>query len=161
MLLWQCWRRMPVRWLLVPYSVLVAVLLGLIIGGDAVLYEFWKFKLNAAIFSYMHNPEGATASVSLPFLVSRVVGILLAIFLIAILLLQAVRASLPAPRVRQTGRAWAAVLLLMLAPVVFLGIRGSIGTSVMNVGVPYYSQRLFLNHSAVNPAFSLLSSFIV
>ena len=159
MLLWQCWRRMPVRWLLVPYSVLVAVLLGLIIGGDAVLYEFWKFKLNAAIFSYMHNPEGATASVSLPFLVSCVVGILLAIFLIAILLLQAVRASLPAPRVRQTGRAWAAVLLLMLAPVVFLGIRGSIGTSVMNVGVPYYSQRLFLNHSAVNPAFSLLSSF--
>ncbi|MBQ2596158.1 MAG: hypothetical protein II578_05785, partial [Bacteroidaceae bacterium] len=54
MLVWQCWRRMPVRWLLVPYSVLVAVLLGLIIGGDAVLYEFWKFKLNAAIFSYMH-----------------------------------------------------------------------------------------------------------
>ncbi len=48
--------------------------------------------------------------------------------------------------------------MLLLGGLVFLCIRGSIGTSTMNVGVAYYSPHLFLNHAAVNPAFSLLSS---
>ena len=44
------WRNLPLRWVLWPYLTVVAVLLAVIIGGDTVLYEFWKFKLNAAIF---------------------------------------------------------------------------------------------------------------
>ncbi len=149
------WRRMPLKWFLVPYYIIVAILLGLILGGDTILYEFWKFKLNAAVFAYMSNPEGATQSVSTLFLVTRIGGILLAMCLIAWLLIRV--GGTPCISVKRRG--WAVLLHLLLAPFIFLGIRGGIGTGVMNVGVPYYSPRLFLNHSAVNPSFSLLESF--
>ena len=68
----------PLRKVLLPYFFLIGVLIVAIIGGDAVLYEFWKFKLNASVFSYMQNPEGAVSSVSLWFIVSRLIAILLA-----------------------------------------------------------------------------------
>ena len=170
------WRRMPLRWFLVPYYVIVAILLGLILGGDTVLYEFWKFKLNAAVFTYMSNPEGATQSVSTLFLVTRIGGILLAMCLIAWLLIKVAGTQLlhlpfttyhlpfticsSSSGRDRGGVSWRhAALHLLLAPFIFLGIRGGIGTGVMNVGVPYYSPKLFLNHAAVNPSFSLLESF--
>ena len=157
------WRRMPMKWILIPYYILVALLMAVIVGGDTVLYEFWKFKLNAAIFSYAQNPEGATASVSTAFLVTRVGAILIAVPLIAWLLIKGAGTGSMSPTESAGEKAspkWRrAIVYLLIAPFVFLGIRGSIGTSVMNVGVPYYSQRLFLNHAAVNPAFSLMASF--
>lgn len=40
----------------------------------------------------------------------------------------------------------------------FIAIRGGVTTSTANVGMVYYSQDQFLNHSAINPCFSLFSS---
>ena len=40
-----------------------------------------------------------------------------------------------------------------------IGIRGGLNESTTNIGQVYYSQNQFLNHSAVNPVFSFLSSF--
>ena len=148
------WRNLPLRWVLWPYLTVVAVLLAVIIGGDAVLYEFWKFKLNAAIFGYMQNPEGATSSVSPLFIITRVGGILLLAVLAGWLLLRRTPVHFPAVRRRLVHT----VLLVLCGGALFVGIRGGVQQGVMNVGVAYYSPSLFLNHAAVNPAFSLLSS---
>lgn len=148
------WRRLPLRWVLWPYLTVVAVLLAVIIGGDTVLYEFWKFKLNAAIFGYMQNPEGATSSVSPLFIITRVGGILLLAVLAGWLLLRRTPVHFPAVRRRLVHT----VLLVLCGGALFVGIRGGVQQGVMNVGVAYYSPLLFLNHAAVNPAFSLLSS---
>lgn len=148
------WRRLPLRWVLWPYLTVVAVLLAVIIGGDTVLYEFWKFKLNAAIFGYMQNPEGATSSVSPLFIITRVGGILLLAVLAGWLLLRRTPVHFPAVRRRLVHT----VLLVLCGCALFVGIRGGVQQGVMNVGVAYYSPSLFLNHAAVNPAFSLLSS---
>lgn len=148
------WRNLPLRWVLWPYLTVVAVLLAVIIGGDAVLYEFWKFKLNAAIFGYMQNPEGATSSVSPLFIITRVGGILLLAVLAGWLLLRRSPVHFPAVRRRLVHT----VLLVLCGGALFVGIRGGVQQGVMNVGVAYYSPSLFLNHAAVNPAFSLLSS---
>lgn len=148
------WRRLPLRWVLWPYLTVVAVLLAVIIGGDTVLYEFWKFKLNAAIFGYMQNPEGATSSVSPLFIITRVGGILLLAVLAGWLLLRRSPVHFPAVRRRLVHT----VLLVLCGGALFVGIRGGVQQGVMNVGVAYYSPSLFLNHAAVNPAFSLLSS---
>lgn len=148
------WRRLPLRWVLWPYLTVVAVLLAVIIGGDTVLYEFWKFKLNAAIFGYMQNPEGATSSVSPLFIITRVSGILLLAVLAGWLLLRRTPVHFPAVRRRLVHT----VLLVLCGGALFVGIRGGVQQGVMNVGVAYYSPSLFLNHAAVNPAFSLLSS---
>ena len=40
----------------------------------------------------------------------------------------------------------------------FIPIRGGVTTSTANVGMVYFSDNQFLNHSAINPCFSLLSS---
>lgn len=148
------WRRLPLRWVLWPYLTVVAVLLAVIIGGDTVLYEFWKFKLNAAIFGYMQNPEGATSSVSPLFIITRVGGILLLAVLAGWLLLRRTPVHFPAVHRRLVHT----VLLVLCGGALFVGIRGGVQQGVMNVGVAYYSPSLFLNHAAVNPAFSLLSS---
>lgn len=148
------WRRLPLRWVLWPYLTVVAVLLAVILGGDTVLYEFWKFKLNAAIFGYMQNPEGATSSVSPLFIITRVGGILLLAVLAGWLLLRRTPVHFPAVRRRLVHT----VLLVLCGGALFVGIRGGVQQGVMNVGVAYYSPSLFLNHAAVNPAFSLLSS---
>lgn len=148
------WRRLPLRWVLWPYLTVVAVLLAVIIGGDTVLYEFWKFKLNAAIFGYMQNPEGATSSVSPLFIITRVGGILLLAVLAGWLLLRRTPVHFPAVRRGLVHT----VLLVLCGGALFVGIRGGVQQGVMNVGVAYYSPSLFLNHAAVNPAFSLLSS---
>lgn len=148
------WRHLPLRWVLWPYLTVVAVLLAVIIGGDTVLYEFWKFKLNAAIFGYMQNPEGATSSVSPLFIITRVGGILLLAVLAGWLLLRRTPVHFPAVRRRLVHT----VLLVLCGGALFVGIRGGVQQGVMNVGVAYYSPSLFLNHAAVNPAFSLLSS---
>lgn len=148
------WCNLPLRWVLWPYLTVVAVLLAVIIGGDTVLYEFWKFKLNAAIFGYMQNPEGATSSVSPLFIITRVGGILLLAVLAGWLLLRRTPVHFPAVHRRLVHT----VLLILCGGALFVGIRGGVQQGVMNVGVAYYSPSLFLNHAAVNPAFSLLSS---
>jgi phosphoglycerol transferase MdoB-like AlkP superfamily enzyme len=50
------------------------------------------------------------------------------------------------------------LLYLFVIPIIIIGIRGGLDESTTNVGQVYYSQKQFLNHSAVNPVFSFLSS---
>lgn len=148
------WAELPLRKVLIPYYIIVGVLLGAIIGGDAFLYEFWKFKLNAAIFSYMQNVEGTVNSVSLWFIVSRFLVVLMGII---VFVWACIRLT---PRRIETSchRVLCTLGMVLTGGVMFVMIRGGVQESTMNVGKAYYSQHLFLNHSAVNPAFSLLSS---
>ncbi len=144
----------PLRKVLIPYYIITGILLSVIIGGDAVLYEFWKFKLNASVFSYMQNPEGATSSVSLWFIAMCIITFLLAAILIILALMRVTPKIMSQPN----HRILRSLGMILLGGFLFLCIRGGVQESTMNVGVAYYSPSLFLNHSAVNPAFSLISS---
>ena len=145
---------LPLRKILFPYYAIVAFALALALCADTFLYEFWKFKLNAAVFGYMQSASGTTNSVSLSFLLSRIAVILAAGVLIGALLFRVTPSRLSS----LTRRFFHSLGMILLGGAIFLCIRGSIGTSTMNVGVAYYSPHLFLNHAAVNPVFSLLSS---
>ena len=46
----------------------------------------------------------------------------------------------------------------IIGGLLFLAIRGGIGESTNNIGKVYYSEKTFLNHSAVNPVFSFIYS---
>ena len=50
------------------------------------------------------------------------------------------------------------LIMLLLGGLLFLGIRGGVGKSTANVGMVYHSDNLFMNHSAVNPVFSIVAS---
>lgn len=64
---------------------------------------------------------------------------------------------------RETGfrlikKLTATIVFLLAGGLLFLAIRGGVGKSTANVGKVYYSSNQFLNHAAVNPAFSLFYS---
>lgn len=154
---WRPLRTVTARRLYRVYAGLLALLVSAVTVGDAVLYPYWHFKIDATVLAYIGQPGGALSSVSAWQSVCAVAGWLL-FAAVAFLLWQAplrVPAGLPQGR---GGRTAASVMLLLLGGLMFLGIRGGIGRSTANVGMAYYSNDNRLNHAAVNPAFSLLSS---
>ena len=152
------WVKLPLKCLNIYYRVvntLLAVLLALIFVADTVLYSFWEFKLDGTVFNYISQPGGALQSVS-PLYAAGVV----AAFAITAAALWVVydrfRPKKTLPRERR--RVASSLLMLLCGGLLFLGIRGGVGRSTANVGMVYYSTDQFLNHAAVNPAFSLLST---
>ena len=146
------WRKMPLRAILMPWHCVSVLLAAGAVLLDIALYPFWQFKLNATILNYVESPGEAAASVSTGFVVWRT----LLFIVISALALWRLWSVTPA-RLQRTS-----AFHLLHAPVVialmFLVIRGGVGEGTMNVGNCYHSQRMFMNHVAVNPLFSFIAS---
>ena len=156
------------------YCCIIAPLLSLILVADTVLYRFWQFKLDATIFNYIDSPKEAVASVSVWFVLVAILCIATLTVLLLIALKRVWRTAEALGRrdaepdartvfskISKGGpghKTLSLLVLLFTGGVLFLMIRGGVGRSTMNVGYVYYSQDQFLDHSAVNPAFSLISS---
>jgi phosphoglycerol transferase MdoB-like AlkP superfamily enzyme len=139
------------------YIVLEACFVSLLFVVDTGLYTFWGFKLDAAIFVYLDSPKDALASVSVGYVACGVLSWLLLSGVTAWVLWRVMPARLmPIRPVMQ--RIGTSVLTLLMGGLLFVAIRGGIMESTANVGQVYYCNDQFLNHSAVNPVFSLLSS---
>ena len=153
------WMKIP-RWLFVIYYIIVAVAFSLAFVADTSLYPFWGFKLDASCLQYLDTPSEAMASVSVIYLIIRVVVILV----MAVLIFACFRRteSVGYDGSKEKGRnglrLMETLLYLFVIPIIIIGIRGGLDESTTNVGQVYYSQKQFLNHSAVNPVFSFLSS---
>ena len=147
-------RKFPLKKILYGYYILAAALISIIFVVDMALYTFWGFKLDASVFLYIDSPKEALASVSVGFILLRVLAILLLIALNSWVLLKITPSVLTATRKRIAGSAG----MLLLGGVLFIIIRGGVTESTSNIGQVYFSNEPFLNHSAVNPDFSLLSS---
>ncbi len=136
------------------YYVIAAALISIVFIVDMGLYPFWGFKLDASIFLYLDSPEEALASVSIGFILLR---LLLMVALTALniwILLKVTPSTLDIVRKPLVGLG----SMLLIGGLLFLVIRGGVTESTSNVGQVYFSNDQFLNHSAVNPHFSLLSS---
>ena len=115
------------------YYGVIATMLMLAFVADTSLYPFWGFKLDASCLQYLEAPAEVRASVS---------GFYMAIRLILLFL-----------------GSYALYRLYKAIPLIVIGIRGGLDESTTNIGQVYFSQNQFLNHSAVNPVFSFMSSF--
>ena len=149
---WVEWKGF--RQVYVVYVGIVSFLLSLIFVADTCLYEFWGFKLDGTVFAYLDSPKGVMASVSIGYVL-----LVTMVFLVVSLLLFFglwKTANLP---IGKSRRPWFSQLaFLLVGGLLFLGIRGGVGKSTANVGMVYYSDKAFLNHAAVNPAFSIMAS---
>ena len=142
------------RVILRAYYLLIAIAMTLAFVADTSLYEFWLFKLDSTCLQYLDTPTEAMASVSLGYIVIRL--IVIAIVSIAIWW------AYTHPRRRITPshhRITESIVALLCIPVIIIGIRGGLGESTTNIGQVYFSQNQFLNHSAVNPVFNFIDSF--
>lgn len=144
------------KWL-TPYYILVSVVISLAFIADLSLYPFWKFKLDATIFFYLDSPQDAFASVSAGYLLWRLVLIVIyAAFIFFCLSVQTPCSMKPLKNVSR--RIISAAVMLVLAVPLAISIRGGLSESTANIGKAFFSQSEFLNHSAVNPCFSMLYS---
>lgn len=147
----------PIKRILLVYDAIISLVLSLIFVGDAALYPFWGFKLDASVLFYLRTPKEAVASIS-PFM--AVLGIVV-VLVVAFLFFKIVTRSLrpvSEPFRKALMPLVVSILNLALLGPLFLAIRGGLSASTMNVGHAYFTTDQFLNHSAVNPGFSLLSS---
>ena len=147
----------PVKRIIQVYDALAALLLSVIFVGDAALYPFWGFKLDASVLFYLRTPKEAVASVSPLMVIIGVLVILLVAWVIYKVLVFALK-PIDVPYNKVLIRLPVTVLYILLLGPLFLAIRGGIRESTMNVGHAYFTSDQFMNHSAVNPGFSLLSS---
>lgn len=143
---------------------------------NASLYPYWKYPLDSTpLFYFFTSPADAIASVSIwQVILSIVILIVLTIGVWFTLRMRGEKRqqySRYAYGYRGFGsgkrnrfddfdrhRGRTSIILLLLTGLLFLPIRGGITVSTMNTGQAYYSQNAYLNHSAVNPLFSLLES---
>lgn len=148
------WKDIPYRRIMRIYNVITALFLALVFIGDAVVYPFWGFKLDASILFYLKTPKEAFASVSFG---TALLGFLITgVFMMLLIKLFNLMSRGGFPNVRK--RIWSSVLMIVILVPLFVSIRGGLQESTMNIGRAYFSTDQFLNHSAVNPGFSFLSS---
>ncbi len=147
-------KQFPLRKILAPYYVIISFLVVTICVVDASLYPFWSFKLDASIFQYLDSPKNAMASVSFGFIAVRTLFTLILTGLISWALIRLTPCKLE----KEGRKALTSLGTILLGGVLFIIIRGGVTESTSNIGQTYFCNNEFLNHSAVNPAFSLLSS---
>ena len=143
---------------------------------NASLYPYWKYPLDSTpLFYFFTSPADAIASVSIwQVILSIVILIVLTIGVWFTLRMRGEKRQQYSRYSYRYGgfgsgkrnrfddfdrhRGRTSIILLLLTGLLFLPIRGGITVSTMNTGQAYYSQNAYLNHSAVNPLFSLLES---
>lgn len=134
----------------------MGLLIAAIFAVDVALYGYWGFRLDATLFFYLQSPADAMASVPVGTFLLQSALFLIYAYAIFRVFQRFVIPLFPETPVR--NRAVGTVAVLLCAGILFIPIRGGVTTSTANVGMVYFSKNQFLNHSAINPAFSLLAS---
>lgn len=146
------WRRILMVWFAV-----VSLLTAAVVALDLGLYGHWGFRLDGSVLQYLASPKEAAASVTASEWITQTAIFVLCAALMIWVYGKVVR-ILRTPRLRLPVRAWGTGVVLLLGGLCFLSIRGGASVATANVSKVYFSDRLFLNHAAVNPLFSFLST---
>lgn len=149
------WLRKALR----GYSVVMNLIISVIFVSDLELYSYWGFRLDSTPLFYLKSPANAAASVPLAMMFIMPAMMLLCWYVLN----KVTKLTLPTYkkevdevlRLRRIARSFGFVLLLGL---LFIPIRGGFTVSTMNVGKVYHSSNMLLNHAAINPMFSLMTS---
>lgn len=158
------WSSMPLRWIVGPYIGIVTFLMGCVTGATIIMYENWKFLLDASIFSYMSSPGNATASASVYYIVTRIGLILLSSVLLSFLSVAITPKSIVPRKSRYGGggcrqqhapqRHTAYLLTGLLLFFMLWGINGRRADERS----AFHSEKILLNHAAINPVGHMVRS---
>ena len=136
------------------YYGIIATMMTFAFVADTSLYPFWGFKLDASCLQYLEAPAEVRASVSGFYMTIRLLLLILGSYA-----LYRLYKAIPFWAKNPSRRRAATATNILFIPLIVIGIRGGLDESTTNIGQVYFSQDQFLNHSAVNPIFSFLSSF--
>lgn len=144
------------RKILKIYFGIMAVLVAAIFAVDVALYAFWGFRMDATVFFYMQSPSDAMASIPAGLFIRQIILFIVYALGIFWLFNRYIVPIFPDTPVKK--RILTTCTFLIVGGILFLPIRGGVTTSTANVGMVYFSNNQYLNHAAINPAFSLIAS---
>ncbi len=156
--------RISLRKILPAWYVVIAFLTALAFVVDTSLYAFWNFKLDATVLFYMDSPSNMAASISVWFLLVRVLVLVVCAVALYWVLMRvtptciAGQARNDSSFLPMRNRCLGTIGVILLGGLLFLCIRGGVTESTSNIGRAYFSDNQFLNHSAVNPNASFFYS---
>lgn len=128
-------------------AVLVFVFTPLILG-DAFVYRFWAFRLDATIIGYLKNPKDALASATTFQLILGVITWIAVSFAVIRIFFRLADRIIPDDKPAHPYLS--AAMFVLIFGLLIVPIRGGFGVAPMNNGSVYFSNHLFLNHAAVN-----------
>ena len=147
------WFRSFIKW----YTYAFLVISAAIVVSDTLLYKYWGFRMDYTPLVYLKTPKAAMASVT----TFQMVGITMGVILFSALFIFLYRKFIDRlfegfERIRFRFPA-------LLFFIVFLGsllipIRGGVGIAPINAGTVYFSEEMFLNHTAINVVWNVGSS---
>ena len=133
---------------LTPYYIILGLSIALLTAADAVMYEYWHFKISTIFLSYAESPEGVTNSVSFGYVFWRASALLAFGCCIAASLIRLTPKRLPAD---EGTRLWMRNISIIWA---FLIVSAC---CFMSLGDVYgHPRRTVANHAAVNPVYAFL-----
>ena len=137
------------------YFFAVISVIAIITSVDVLLYAHWGFHLDPVVLFYLKNPQGVAAGgANWEWIlgVAIVFVFISAFYYIYSISIRKVFLKLTIP----LHRIPVSLALLLSTGVLFLPIRGGVTVSTMNISRAYFSERMFLNHAAINPVFNFL-----
>ncbi|HEX2976950.1 MAG TPA: hypothetical protein VHO68_13515, partial [Bacteroidales bacterium] len=145
--------RVALRW----YSYLLIFFSSLIIVSDTSLYTYWGYRMDYTPLFYLKTPGAAIASVSTFKLIVLVLAFLLISGIFIFLYKRIIDPRFGRfERITELRRHVPATLFfLLLTGALIIPIRGGFGIAPINAGSVYFSNRMFLNHSAINPIWNV------
>lgn len=139
------------------YFIMINLVIAVIFISDLELYSYWGFRLDATPLFYLKSPKNAIASVPMVMMIVMPLLMLLTWYVLNKLMKRTTDESDP----KETDllkRIINSVGLVLVLGILFIPIRGGFTVSTMNIGKVYHSANMLLNHAAINPMFSLMTS---
>lgn len=137
------------------YTAILLAIFSLIVIGDAELYHYWGFRIDDSPLQYLKNPALAQASTSnwrLVFLAFLYLDLAVGMFWIYYLTI--------GKKIKTfTNEKWWSGLYLLIAGSLIVPIRGGVGIVPINAGSAYFSDNMFVNHTAINVVWNSGTSF--
>ena len=147
------WYKIMIRW----YSYILIVFSSVIMVSDANLYSYWGFRMDYTPMLYLKTPGEAMASVSTLKAISFFATIIL-ISSFFIFIYNKFIDRLFSDFEKTTYRfPWIIVFMFLFGSLI-IPIRGGFGIAPINAGTVYFSQKMFLNHTAINAIWNVGTS---
>jgi phosphoglycerol transferase MdoB-like AlkP superfamily enzyme len=147
------WYRIMIRW----YSYILIVFSSIIMVSDANLYSYWGFRMDYTPMLYLKTPGEAMASVSTLTAITFFVAIILISSFFIIIYNKFIDRLFAGFKRPLHWLPWIPVFIVLLASLI-IPIRGGFGIAPINAGSVYFSQKMFLNHTAINAVWNVGTS---
>ena len=145
-----------IGWIWKGYVAIVAFISSLAYVANIALYGFWGFPLDNTPLLYIKtSPSDAMASVT----TGQLIGGLLAVCVSTVFIYLLITRLVKLPKAQQSGKPLLqTIVILILAALLIIPIRGGFGAGTNHTGAVYYSTNIRLCHAAVNPIFCFIES---